>query len=761
MILFLLLLSLSVEYENFLNFEAYYIILPEEKEVFLKLEEDYQRDLFIEEFWKRRDPFPDTYENEFKENYLRRLEEGKESFGFYDQRTRFYALFGVPDEIIEVKCENFVPLFIWKYRRIELIQSSMVLLFYQPYGLGNFKLYEGFDEEKIFSGERRDEICFEKIYLDQAISWTKNALLDGKLQKLLNPPPVNLEDVKDILKRTIKIPKGFEVLKAAFSFSFKESYAGKTSLLGTLLIQENNIKGIELKGEILKNKKLYDYFNIKFFFESLSPPFPASFKLNLFPGEYELRILAQDLEGKRAFKFVEKITVPSLESLIIKEKIENKFEIKVPFLETLQKGITRFEVDAPKDVSKVKFYLDNSFIAQKNNPPFNIEIDLGAIPLPHILEAVGLDKEGNEIVRDLLFLNQGIDVFKVKILSPKGKLIYYKNVLFQAEVIKPEGKKIEKLEVYEGDTLLLEFLSPPFEGDISIPFKQQPILRAVAYLEDGRKAEDTVILNTSSFEETLKISNVTLYLSVLNSTGKPISGLKKEDFDLYEDNIKQEILEFKEAKNLPLNICFLIDTSASMDQYLENTKKAVSLFVEKFLNFKDKYFLVSFNNSPNLLISLTSDKGLLKNSLKYITASGNTNLYDAIIFSLYQFHLSDERSAIILLTDGKDTGSSFTFEDVLNYIKHSRVIIYPIALNVKFTDLKERNLLSRIAEISGGSFFAISSDEINSTYERIIEELKGQYVISYVSNQTTDNFRKIEIKTKKNLIVKTISGYFP
>lgn len=761
MFLFLFLLTLSPEYENFLNFEAYYLILPEEKEVFLKLEEDYQRDLFIEEFWKRRDPFPDTFENEFKENYLRRLEEGKENFGFYDQRTRFYALFGAPEEIIEIKCENFVPLFIWKYRRIELIQSSAVLLFYQPYGMGYFKLYEGFDEEKIYSGENKNEICFEKIYLSQAINWIKSALLDGNLQKLLNPPPVDLEDVRDILKRSIIIPDGFEILKAAFSYSFKESYAGKTTLQGTLLLQENNIKGIELKGEILKNKKLYDYFNIKYYFKDLSPPFPASFTLNLFPGEYELKILAQDQESKRGFKLFEKITVPSFEGQLIKEKVENKFELKALFLKTPQKGITRFEVNSPKDVSKVKFYLDNLFIAQKNNSPFNIEIDLGSIPLPHIVEAVGLDEEGNEVGRDLLFLNQGIDAFKVKILSPKGKLIYYKNVFFQAEVIKPEGKKIKKIEIYEGDDLLLEFLSPPFEGNISIPFKQQPILRAVAYLEDGRKTEDSVILNTSNFEETLKVSNVTLYLSVLSSTGKPISGLKKEDFDLYEDNIKQEILEFKEAKDLPLNICFLIDTSASMEKYLENTKKAVSLFVEKFLNFNDKYSLVSFNNSPNLLIPLTNDKELLKNSLKYITAGGYTNLFDSIIFSLYQFLSSNERSAIILLTDGKDTSSSFTFKDVLNYIKHSRVIIYPIALNIKFTDLKERNLLSQIAEISGGSFFAISSDEISITYKRIIEELKSQYVISYVSNQTTDNFRKIEVKARNNLIVKTISGYFP
>jgi len=762
MLFFIIFLStLSPEYEKFLNYEAYYLILPEEKEVFLKLEEDYQRDIFIEEFWKRRDPFPDTYENEFKDGFLIRLEEATESFGFHDPRTRIYAIFGAPDEIIQINCENYVPSFVWKYKRIDSISSPAILLFFKPYGIGNFKLYEGFDENNLLSEERKEEICFEKIYLDQAISWTKNALLDGKLQIILNPPKVELEDVGDILKRSIIVPEGLEKLKATFSYNFKSGYGGKTNILGTLLFQDENISGIEIKGEILKNKKLYDSFNIKYFFTEISPPFPASFNLNLFPGNYELIIFAKETGGKKGLKLIEKLEVPSVEEKILKEKIEKKFKLKAPLVEVPQKGITYFEVDSPENIRKVKFYLDNKFVAQKNNFPFNIEIDLGSVPLPHIVEAVGLDENENEKERDILFLNQGFEAFQVKIINPRGNIYYYKNVPFKAEILKPETKKIEKLEIYEGDNLLAEFLSQPFEGIISIPYKPQPILRAVAYLDDGRKAEDTVLLNSSGFEETLKISSVNLYTTVLNNNGKPVSGLKKEDFEVFEDKIKQNIIEFKEAKDIPLNICFLIDTSRSMDQYLENIKKAIDYFASNYLNKEDKFSLITFNSTQNLLIPLTNDKNKLKERINSLSAEGYTNLYDAIVFSLYQFQNKKERNVIFLLTDGRDTGSSFTFENTIDYLKHSQVIVYPIAINIKFTDLKIKDVLSQIADVSGGTFFPVNYDEIDYVYKRISQELRTQYLLNYVSSQTSENFRKIEVKVKDGLVAKTISGYFP
>lgn len=758
---FIFLSTLNPEYEKFLNFEAYYLILPEEKEVFLKLEEDYQRDLFIEEFWKRRDPFPDTYENEFKEGFLRRLEEGAQLFDFYDPRTRFYALFGSPDEIIQIKCESYVPSFIWKYKRLDVIKSPATLLFYQPLGMGRYKLYEGMGKEVLYSGERRDEICFEKIYLSAAISWTKDALLDGKLQILQSPPKVELEDVKDILKRSIFIPKGLEPLKATFSYVYKPGERGKTLLLGTLLLQDKDIKILEIKGEILKNKKFYENFNLKYYFEELPPPYPASFQISLFPGNYEIKLLAQEGTGKKGFNLVQKIEVPSLEDKTLKEKKENTFEISIPFQEIPQKGITQFQVSAPANIKKVKFFLDNIFIVQKNNYPFSIEIDLGNLPLPHTVEAIGYDSEENEVARDILFINQGIDSFKIKILSPKGNIVYYNNVFFKAEILKPEGKRVEKVEIWEGENIIMEFLTPPYEGIISIPYKPQPLLRAMAYLEDGRKAEDTVLLNSSLFEERLKVNFVNLYLSALTSTGKPVRGLKKEDFEIFEDNIRQEIIDFKEAGDLPLNLLILLDTSASMEPYFEDIKKAIIYFSEKYLKEGDKVSIITFSSTQKILLPLSSERKNISDHLKNLKAEGNTNLYDAFVFSLYQFQNKKERNAILLLTDGKDTGSSFSFEDCLDYIKHSQVIVYPVAINIKFTDIKIRKVLSEISDISGGTFFSISSDEIDYTYKRILEELRSQYLLSYISSQTGENFRRVEVKTKENLILKTISGYFP
>ncbi|MEJ5167078.1 MAG: VWA domain-containing protein, partial [Thermoanaerobaculia bacterium] len=597
--------------------------------------------------------------------------------------------------------------------------------------------------------------------LDQAISWTKAALLDGKLQVLLSPPKVELEDVKDILKRSIIVPKGLEPLKATFSYVYQAGERGKTLLIGTILLQDREIKSLEVKGEILKNRKLYESFNLRYYFEELNPPYPASFQISLFPGTYEIKILAQESSGKKGFNLFEKIEVPSMDAVNLKESRENIFEITIPFQETPQKGITQFQVNVPPRVKSVKFFLDNIFVAQKNKYPFSIEIDLGNLPLPHTIEAIGYDSEEKEVGRDVIFINQGIDSFKIKILSPRGNLIYYKNVFFKAEILKPEGKKVEKVELWEGENLVMEYLTPPYEGIISIPYKPQPLLRAVAYLEDGRKTEDTVLLNSSLFEEKLKVNFVNLYVSATTSSGKPVKGLKKEDFEIFEDNIKQEIVDFKEAGNLPLNLSILLDTSASMEPYFENIKKAILFFSENYLKEGDKISIISFNSTQKVLLPLTSERKNISPYLENLKAEGTTNLYDAIVFSLYQFQNRRERNALLLLTDGKDTGSSFKFEDCLDYIKHSQVIVYPLAINIKFTDLKIRKVLSDIAEVSGGTFFPITSEEIDYTYKRISEELRAQYLISYISSQTGEGFRKVQVKIKENLIAKTISGYFP
>lgn len=758
---FSIFFSLAQKYLDFLNYEAYYLIFPEEKEVFLSLKEDYQRDLFIEEFWKRRDPFPDTYENEFKEPFLLRLEEGKNLFGFNDPRTRFYALFGPPDEIIKIECERYFPSFIWKYKRLEQISSSAILLFFQPYGVGNFKIFDGTNENEIYSSEKKGEICFEKIYVEQAISWGKNAILDGRMGKLLSPPPVDLEDVKDILKRTIILPESFEPLKGSFSLEFKAGSKGKTYLCGTILLEDFLKEGVEIKIEVIKENKLYDFSKLRYYFKDTKPPYPASFNLELFPGKYELRIFASSIDEKKGLKIFEKINVPLIEPENFKKKLEEEFKISSPFLETPHRGIVQFLIKTPSNVKKVKYFLDDNFIAQKNLPPFDIEIDLGSVPLPHIFEAVGYDEEEKEIGRDIFFINQGMEPLKVKIIYPRGNIFYYNNVDFKAEVLIPEGKKLKNLQVYEADELLLEFFKPPFEGKISIPFKKNPVIRALLNLEDGSSAEDTVVLNSSGFEETLNINNVTLNLSVLNNSGKPVTGLKKEDFELYEDGKKQQIIEFLEAKDLNLNICFLIDISASMEPYLENVKKAVLFFSENFLREKDKLTIIAFNNFPRIIIKNSNNLEEIKGALSHLISEGYTNLYDSIVFSLYQYQATEQRTALIILSDGKDTGSSYSFEDTLNYLKHLRTIVYTIAINIKFSDLGPRNVLTKIAESTGGSFFSISPSELNDTYKRIIEELRSQYIISYVSNQTGSEFRKIKVKCKKGYQVRTISGYFP
>ncbi|MGB6992489.1 MAG: GWxTD domain-containing protein, partial [Thermoanaerobaculia bacterium] len=118
------------------------LITKQEKQAFLELEKDYQRDAFIERFWTFRDPYPQTLRNEFKERWITRTEEALSMFGRLDEdRSRTFLLNGSPEARIEIKCSELWPLEVWYYRRTENVGSDILLMFYQAGGLGVFRLW--------------------------------------------------------------------------------------------------------------------------------------------------------------------------------------------------------------------------------------------------------------------------------------------------------------------------------------------------------------------------------------------------------------------------------------------------------------------------------------------------------------------------------------------------------------------------------------------------------------------------------------------
>ena len=765
--LILFLLALDPSYQKFLEHDAYYLILPREKEAFLKLKENYQRDLFIEEFWKRRDPFPDTPENEFKDGFLNRLEQAETLYGFFDPRTRMAAIYGPPNDLWPIDCPDlYEPSQVWEYKHLDVIKGPAVLLFYQQYGMGLWTLYDGFTMEGLTTPENdTGSICFDKIHMQKAVAWTQSARSDGTFDLLTVPPGVDLENLGDIFRKTTFMPEGTVPLKATASFKFHPTTGPRTLVEGTCLVDDLSVEGVDITGEFLRQEKVWANFKFRFQFppprEGLQP---ATFLAEVFPSTYELRLKIMSGDGKKGILLTEKIEVPALDAAAPEMKAAASapaFVLQGVNPQVPASGLIRVSVPPMDGVEKVGFFLDGFSMGVKNHPPFSLEVDLGSVPLPHTLLAVGMDDGGKEKARDSLVLNQGMDSFVARIVEPTGSYRPGAAVPFKAQVVVPQNHTVTRLSIYQGDDLLAELYAPPWGTTLRLDPARPPLIKITALLDDGRTAEDVTVLSASPFGEKLKVSTVHLYVAVTDSAGKPVADLAAGEFTVQEDGASQKILEFERAENLPVNLCFLLDSSDSMDKSLFIVKKAVEKFITDQLTPRDAAFLVDFNTSPRLLVPFTARKELLLSALGSIASGGSTALYDAVVFALYHFQGRSGRDAVILLTDGRDTASRFSFDDALKYIQKSGAIIYGMALNLGFMNMEVKAKLQKMAEASGGRLFSISNEEIGASYDAIGRELRSQYHLVYVSTHTGPDFRKVQVKVKGGHHARTIAGYFP
>jgi Ca-activated chloride channel family protein len=259
----------------------------------------------------------------------------------------------------------------------------------------------------------------------------------------------------------------------------------------------------------------------------------------------------------------------------------------------------------------------------------------------------------------------------------------------------------------------------------------------------------------------VNINFVELYTSVLDRQKRPVEGLEQKNFSVTEDGTKQEISRFERVTNLPIHAAVALDISASMDKSLDKARQAALEFFQRTIRPKDRAAVITFNDHPNLTVKFTNDVPTLAGGLAGLKAERGTALYDSIIFTLYYFTGIKGQRALLLLSDGKDEGSRFTFDDALDYARRAGVTIYAIGLG---EDVDKRKL-SRLSEETGGrAFFLKNAEELAGIYAGVEQELRSQYLIAYQSTNTSGGnvFRSVELKVDRpGLEAKTIRGYYP
>jgi Ca-activated chloride channel family protein len=254
------------------------------------------------------------------------------------------------------------------------------------------------------------------------------------------------------------------------------------------------------------------------------------------------------------------------------------------------------------------------------------------------------------------------------------------------------------------------------------------------------------------------------------NTNSFVTNLTQDDFTIYEDNQKQEIVNFARETNLPLTIAMLIDTSQSVAPKLKFEQDAATGFFQSILREKDRAMLVEFDSGVTMLQDFTDDPNKLAREIRKLRAAGGTALYDAIYMTCDEKLIRETgRKALIILSDGEDESSKMNLQQAAEMALRAEATTFAISISkggffgVGGSEEGDTVLKDIAKETGGRVFFPFKIEELDDAFRQINQELRSQYSIGYLStNPVRDgSYRKIDIKvSERGLKLRHRLGYY-
>jgi Ca-activated chloride channel homolog len=243
-------------------------------------------------------------------------------------------------------------------------------------------------------------------------------------------------------------------------------------------------------------------------------------------------------------------------------------------------------------------------------------------------------------------------------------------------------------------------------------------------------------------------------VSVTDPAQRLVTGLRAENFELFEGKKPQEIRHFS-SEDLPVSIGIILDASGSMANKMGRVRDAVTQFCEA-ANPQDEFFMIVFSNQPRLLTDFTSVAEDLEKDLVFTQPKGRTALLDAIYMGLHKMKSAKYgRKALLIISDGGDNHSLYGEREVKAAAKEADVMIYSIGIFDRYVPTLEESrgpeLLAEIAEPTGGRAFSLANEiELPAVASHIGKELRTQYVLGYRPEQMPRDgkWHKIQVKLR-------------
>ncbi len=260
--------------------------------------------------------------------------------------------------------------------------------------------------------------------------------------------------------------------------------------------------------------------------------------------------------------------------------------------------------------------------------------------------------------------------------------------------------------------------------------------------EDPRTDRPTLRVDTSL---------VLIPVTVTDPLNRPVTGLERENFRLFDDLAEQKITQFA-MDDSPVAVGLVFDTSGSMGNKLDRSRMAAREFF-RTSNPEDEFFLVEFDSKPRLEVPLTQDVGTIEHQLTFSRSKGSTALLDAIYLGLHEMRRSKKnKKALLVISDGGDNNSRYTPTEVHNIVVESDVLIYAVGVFGGGYGSPEEysgpGLLNRIAEQTGGRMYEARAVDLPDIAHHISVDLRNRYVLGYSpTNQARDGrYHRVKVR---------------
>ena len=385
------------------------------------------------------------------------------------------------------------------------------------------------------------------------------------------------------------------------------------------------------------------------------------------------------------------------------------------------KGVVDLTVIPGFDDATVTVIVDGQKLATALHSPYHVTVDFGANLVEHKITVIA-EGESRKKLQWSETINHGHLPLSVNV-----RPVDLGNRVFEATVTSPADDPVQSVDFWDGGKVIASVGQPPYRVTIPAENFQTQFVQVTAKTKSGDEAADFWSGAGEVHAESVDVRTVPIFVSVVDRNGVTHDDVDRSLFRIMDNGNEGKILEFGKAFDQTISIALLIDASSSMTYAMNDATKAALAFVQHTLKQGDRCAVFSVRGVPRREVPLTSDRDAVEKAVSAIRASGQTALYDAINSAIRELRGEKNRKAIVVLSDGGDTSSMFSFDEIDRASKEAGIPLYFIAYDSGApTEQQELDRMNYLAGETGGFLVTASAENLQAKYLDIEMDPRAQ-----------------------------------